>query len=1529
MSTKSLMFFRNLVAGVFLAMLIACAPGFVTAAGATTTEITAINSGGPTVSNAGGGDSTFVADEYVAGGGTDTSGNTIVTTGVANAAPAAVYQSERAGTFTYTIPGLTSGTQYVVLLHFAEFYWTAAGKRQFNVTINGTTVLTNFDIFATVGANKALVKQFTATANSSGQIVIAYTNGAVDQPKSSGIEIQEVSSGCVTLPSAPTGFTATATSSSTIGLSWSPVTPPANCTINSYNVYSSTTSSFTPSTSNLIASGVTGTSYSNTGLTPSTTHYYIVETIDSFGTSPQSVQVGAETSVAACSAVPAAPASLTATASSTNTIALSWTAVTPPANCTISSYTVYSSATPGFVPSASNQIASGLTSPGYSNTGLTASTEYYYVVKAVDAFSTSAASSQASATTQAASSGSEIVAINSGGPAISNSVGGDASFIADEDFSGGGTAVSANTIVTAGVTNAAPAAVYQSERAGAFTYTVPGLTAGAQYTVLLHFAEFYWTAAGKRVFNVAINGTTVLGNFDIYAATGANKALVEQFTATANSSGQIVIAYTNGTADQPKSSGIEIKQTSTNCSAAPSAPAGLTATASPSGAITLGWMAVTPPANCSITSYSIYRSTSSGFTPSGSTLISSGAVTGTTYTNTDLAPSTTYYYVIEAVDAYGTSAASSQASAQTPKAPSCAAAPSSPTGLTATASSPTAIGLSWSAAMPPANCTVTSYSIYSSTTSGFTPSPSNLIASGVSSTTYANTGLAPSTTHYYLVEAFDAFGASTASTQATATTQAGAGGEIVAINSGGAAVSNVAGGGAPFVADEYFVNGGAATSTNPVNITGVTNAAPESVYQTERNGAFSYVVPGLAPGGSYTILLHFAETYWTAAGQRVFNVSINGATVLSNFDIYAAAGANKALVEQFPVTANSSGQITVSYTDGSVDQPKSSGIEIRGASSSCTILPSSAPTGLVATASSPSIIGVAWTAVTAPPNCSITYSIYGSKTSGFTPSPSTLLASGVTSPSYSSTGLAASTTYYYVVEAVDADGASVASAQVSAITHSATSCIAVPPSAPTNVTAAASSSSAIGITWAPINPPTYCTAISYNVYASTTSGFVPQSNNEIARGLTGTTFFDTSLPSSTTYFYVVQAVDEDGVSPVVSTQTSATTLVPPTTLTAKASSANEIDLGFPASTAAAPVQYLIFRSTSPTFTPASTNEVGTTKANFYQDVVLAASTTYYYIVQASNPAGITTVGGPVSATSLALGNNVPFWDASNIPATPAGDVMTFKILNRTNGQYPDSQVFWSTTIGGVTTTNSIAAQPYFQMPANSSGRMEFYLGPQGTSSPYSDFIEFTIGPAFFNGDTTRVDAFGLKLAFQLSCTDGTDIAVGENSATFAENRDTTFQRYINAVPSNFQQLAQLNAPYQIISPGGGGFDTGGAYADYYTAYIAQIWSSNGLTIPLAGANGDGLGAYPDLSAAIYRHTAAPGTFNPNGTLISESMWGNPSNFYQTSPASYYAQFFHANAINGQQYAFPYDDAGGYSADVGCSNPTTLLVAVGW
>jgi hypothetical protein len=122
-------------------------------------------------------------------------------------------------------------------------------------------------------------------------------------------------------------------------------------------------------------------------------------------------------------------------------------------------------------------------------------------------------------------------------------------------------------IDTSGVSNPAPLAVYQTERWGGdsssmpapFSYTFSNLTAGAGYTVRLHFAEIFWTAAGQRRFNVAINGTQVLTDFDIVAAAGAaDKAIVQQFTTTASSSGKIVVSYTVGTADAPKSSGIEV-----------------------------------------------------------------------------------------------------------------------------------------------------------------------------------------------------------------------------------------------------------------------------------------------------------------------------------------------------------------------------------------------------------------------------------------------------------------------------------------------------------------------------------------------------------------------------------------------------------------------------------------------------------------------------------------------------------------------------------------------------------------------------------------------------------------------------------------------------------------------------------------------------------------------------------------------------------------------------------------------------------
>ncbi len=271
-----------------------------------------------------------------------------------------------------------------------------------------------------------------------------------------------------------------------------------------------------------------------------------------------------------------------------------------------------------------------------------------------------------------------------------------------------------------------------------------------------------------------------------------------------------------------------------------------------------------------------------------------------------------------------------------------------------------------------------------------------------------------------------------------------------------------------------------------------------------------------------------------------------------------------------------------------------------------------------------------------------------------------------------------------------------------------------------------------------------------------------------------------------------------------------------------------------------------------------------------------------------------------------------FWgDTSSIPA--AHNVLELKIVNQTNGQYPDSQVYWS--FNG--RTESIAQQPYIDMPANSAGRMYFYLG--SPNSQYYDFIEFTVGPSSINVDTTRVDRFGLKLALLLHGHDGSDQEVGENYATFQESRTATFQRFQNSVPTEFKELATDQAPYGIPSPGNDpAFQSGGAYANYFTSYAASVGDTGDSTAQIFGCGGT-LAANPTLCAGLNRHVAQ----------LPSAQQSNPANFYQAAPANYYAQFWHQNAINGRQYGFPYDDDAGQSSDISQSNPQYMVVAVGW
>jgi poly(3-hydroxybutyrate) depolymerase len=156
------------------------------------------------------------------------------------------------------------------------------------------------------------------------------------------------------------------------------------------------------------------------------------------------------------------------------------------------------------------------------------------------------------------------VSINAGGPPTGT-------FWPDQFFTAGATYGNSATIDMSQITSdPPPAAIFGTERYGAMTYTIPGRS-GAQ-TVTLYFAETYLSGSGQRLFNVTINGTTVLSDFDIFAsAGGANRAIARTFTTTADSSGQVVIKFIPGT-ENPKINGITVTGGGTTVTPPPPTP---------------------------------------------------------------------------------------------------------------------------------------------------------------------------------------------------------------------------------------------------------------------------------------------------------------------------------------------------------------------------------------------------------------------------------------------------------------------------------------------------------------------------------------------------------------------------------------------------------------------------------------------------------------------------------------------------------------------------------------------------------------------------------------------------------------------------------------------------------------------------------------------------------------------------------------------------------------------------------------------
>ena len=107
--------------------------------------------------------------------------------------------------------------------------------------------------------------------------------------------------------------------------------------------------------------------------------------------------------------------------------------------------------------------------------------------------------------------------------------------------------------------------------------------------------------------------------------------------------------------------------------------------------------------------------------------------------------------------------------------------------------------------------------------------------------------------------------------------------------------------------DKYFSGGKTYQTTRNIS-----NTTTPLLYQTERYGSFTYELP--VKNGNYDIELHFAEIYLSGPGKRVFDVSIEGNTVLPGYDIVADAGAFSAVVKKFRNIYIDDGFITIEFS---------------------------------------------------------------------------------------------------------------------------------------------------------------------------------------------------------------------------------------------------------------------------------------------------------------------------------------------------------------------------------------------------------------------------------------------------------------------------------------------------------------------------------------------------------------------------------------------------------------------------------------
>ncbi|MEK7310091.1 MAG: fibronectin type III domain-containing protein [Planctomycetota bacterium] len=1099
--------------------------------------------------------------------------------------------------------------------------WTDNSDNETGFQIRRSLDGDTYNVIGTVGANTFSYLNSGLTANTNYYYRIYAYNGSGNSTA--------FASGSTwtpdTIPSAPSGLAASTTSSSAINLTW---TDNSNNELGfkierSPNGVDTWTEVYTTTAGAI--------SYPNSGLTYNTTYYYRIRSYNTAGNSGYTPNVYATTN----QVVPADPTLLTLEVLSDISMRLTWT----DASNNEDGFKVRIS-TNGTTYTLRTTLGAGTTV--FTDTGLSASTTYWYGVYAYNTAGDSGFSNVYSSTTNASPIPSVPIDLVAN-PASSTQIN---LFWTDTSYNENGFKIERAISGTPGWTQIATPITnttsYQDTPLSATTTygyrilayngtgdsnwsSVVSATTGAPSipaapTALTSVASaptiinLSWTDNADNEDGFTIQQSPEGTTFSLVANVTVNTTSYI-FASTPETTYYFrVYAYNAG-----GNSGYSNIPSATTPPEIPIAPTALTAAAISPTAITITW---TDNSN-NETGFRIERLISGSYQEIGT-----AGANAITYTNTGLPDNTLQYYKVRAYNVSGNSDYTNVAEAMTPMAP-----PAAPTNLITTTVTASAISLEWVD-----NATNEEGFKLQRSTDGITYTLRATPAPDAGS--YNDTGLSENTAYWYRIYAFNAGGNSGYAGPISATT-------LLPL---------------PSAPSTMTAN---AVSASQINLSWTDNSNNETGFKVDRspNGVDSWTALTQTASGVTTLSdigLSSNTTYYyrvcaynatgdsgysNIASATTFEVIPNTpgavtATAVSPYEVSITWTDNSTNETGFKVERKTGGagtydQVatptanTITYPDSGLSPNTTYYYRVRayngaGNSAYCSEMAATTPlppipnppSGLITTTVTSSSIGLQWTDNSTNEDG---FKIERKITSG---SFTYLDTVSLNVTAYTNTGLTSGITYTYRVYAYNGGGDSGYSTEATATT------LIIPPNAPSALTTTSVTSSSIGLQWQDNSNDETKFYIERSPDGLTFSYLSEVGSNVVS-------FTNSGLPYTTTYWYRVYAYNTAGSSGFTNV-ISGTTLGPPppnapSNLIATAQAIDKIQLTWQDNSGDED-GFKVYRSPNGiTYTQIATN---TANSTIYSDMPVSPSVLYYYRVMAYNAYGDSAAAGTTGIVSV-------------------------------------------------------------------------------------------------------------------------------------------------------------------------------------------------------------------------------------------------------------------------------------------------------